>query len=91
MSNFPGVFDFDSLWIVKWKDAVNYSHRAQITDINNIDLAVNTNVGWIMDENESRIILVHGFSDTGELDYFAIPTSCVVEKIQAKKKIQRKR
>lgn len=84
MTSFSRPFEPTSLWIVKWKDAVNHSCRAQLADLSTMDLAINVNVGWIIDENASRIILAHGYSDTGEIDYFAIPTNCIVEKFPVK-------
>lgn len=81
----------ENLYIVRWLDAVNYSQRIQAGDAAFIDVVVNTNVGWIFDEDDRRLVLVHGYSETGELDYFAIPASCVVEKVPVSKKRNRNR
>ena len=48
-------------------------------------LVTNSNLGFIMHENDERIILVHGLSTGGEVDYFAIPTNCIVERIHLNK------
>lgn len=60
------------VWI-EWQDAVGESARAHVESLKEVKLAMNTNLGWILHEDENRIVLVHGFSDTGEMDYFAIP------------------
>jgi len=84
------LFSPENLYIIRWRDAVSSSQRIQASEAQFVDLVVNTNVGWIFDENEKRTVLVHGYSETGELDYFAIPASCIVEKIPVMQKRRRK-
>lgn len=60
------------VWVT-WQDAVGDSSRAHIDDLAGITLALNTNLGWIIHEDDSRIVLAHGFSSTGEVDHFTIP------------------
>ena len=66
-------------WIV-WKDACADSSRAHLDSIKDVQLVTNANVGWVFDENDERIVLAHGWSTSGEVDHFVIPTSCVVER-----------
>jgi hypothetical protein len=72
--------DKNIVWVV-WKDACADSSRVHIDSVNDCSLVTNSNLGFIMHENDERIILVHGLSTGGEVDYFAIPTNCIVEKI----------
>lgn len=65
---------------ITWRDAVSESSRAHIDDIKSAKLAVNVNLGWILDEDEERIVLAHGFSTTGEIDHFTIPVGDIVER-----------
>jgi hypothetical protein len=67
------------VWI-RWRDAVNESTRAQVEDAANAQLAVNTNIGWVLHENAERLVLAHGVSSTGEVDHFIIPIACIVER-----------
>ena len=68
------------VWII-WKDACGDSARLQVDSVESCSLVTNTNVGWILHENEERVILAHGISTGGEVDFFAIPSNCVVERI----------
>ena len=72
------------VWIV-WKDACGDSSRVHIDSVADCSLVTNSNLGFIMHENDERIILVHGLSTGGEVDYFAIPTNCIVERIHLNK------
>lgn len=60
------------VWVT-WYDAVGDSSRATIEELSSIALAKNCNLGWIIHEDATRIVLAHGFSDTGEIDHFTIP------------------
>ena len=62
--------DEDIVWII-WKD----------DSVQDCSLVTNVNVGFIMHETDERVILVHGLSTGGEVDYFAIPTNCIVERV----------
>ena len=66
---------------VRWTDAVAESSRAHIDDAKRLSLVVNTNIGWILDEDEGRVVLAHGVSTSGEVDHFAIPTVNILERI----------
>ena len=72
------------VWIV-WKDACGDSARVQIDSVKDCSLVTNTNLGWIIHENEERVILAHGVSTGGEIDYFAIPSNCIVDRIYLSK------
>lgn len=71
---------------IVWKDAVGDSSRVMIDAVEDVALAVNTNLGWVIHENEDRIVLAHGTSTTGEVDHFVIPKNCIVERIHVSRK-----
>lgn len=66
-------------WIV-WKDACGDSTRTHVDSIKLAQLVTNTNLGWVIDEDEERIVLAHGTSTSGEVDHLVIPTNCVVSR-----------
>jgi len=66
--------------VIWWYDAVSMPSREQTDAVNNLQLAVNCNIGWIMHENELRIVLCHGNSNTGELDHYLIPTANIMKR-----------
>lgn len=66
------------VWI-SWHDACNESVRKHVEEVDSCHLATNKNLGWILNENEHRIVLCHGVSDSGEVDVFVIPRNCVCE------------
>lgn len=68
------------VWIT-WKDAVSDSTRLHIDSVSDCALVTNSNLGFIMHENDERVILVHGISTSGEVDYFAIPANCIIERV----------
>lgn len=68
----------EEIVVVKWYDA--YVNRDYIGNISDCDLAVNSNVGWILDENDSRVVIASGFSSTSEVDVVVIPTSLIIER-----------
>lgn len=70
----------NELLFVKWKDAVGDSSRAHRDDVKNASLVTNTNIGWILHEDEERIVLAHGCSTSGEIDHFVIPKGDIVER-----------
>jgi hypothetical protein len=67
------------VWI-RWRDAVGNSTRTQVEDAAHAQLAINTNLGWILHENGDRLVLAHGVSSSGEVDHFVIPIACIVER-----------
>jgi hypothetical protein len=73
--------DPDQIEFVIWRDAVDMSSRAHITELDKLRCACNTNLGWPIHENEDRVVFAHGTSDTGEVDHFVIPRSCIIERI----------
>ena len=68
------------VWI-KWRDAVGTWSRFDAESIASLSLVVNTNVGWIAHENETRLVLVAGISTSGEVDALVIPTNDIIERI----------
>lgn len=67
------------LCLVIWYDAVNVSSRIDSSELENVSLVKNVNVGWIYGRDGNKIVLVHGASESGELDYFVIPTCCIID------------
>lgn len=67
------------VWIV-WKDACGSSSRHQVDALSEVQLVTNTNLGWILHENEERVVLAHGFSTSGEVDHFVLPVNCIVKR-----------
>jgi hypothetical protein len=65
------------VWVT-WRDAQGDSSRTHVDDLAVITLATNVNLGWIIHENDRRIVLAHGYSSSGEIDHFAIPTGDIV-------------
>lgn len=66
-------------WII-WRDAYG-GERIHRDNISQGGIVINMNVGWIAHEDESRIALAQGISQSGELDVLYIPTENIVEKI----------
>ena len=64
-----------------WLDAQGESTRSNYDNVKQITLAVNSNIGWIADENDERIVFAHGSSTSGELDVFTIPKVNILERI----------
>lgn len=93
ISNLPPAIPDKSqmVWIV-WKDAVGDSSRMMADSVRDAQLVINVNCGWIIHENEERIVLAHGLSTSGEVDYFVIPSNCILERkpiIKARKTVGR--
>ena len=65
------------VWVT-WRDAVAETTRMHIDELSKVCLAVNTNLGWIVDEDKERIVLAHGYSTSEEVDHFAIPQGDIV-------------
>ena len=53
---------------VKWQDAVSDSSRTHYEELSEVRLSINDNLGWIIHENDKRIVLAHGYTATGEID-----------------------
>jgi hypothetical protein len=68
--------DFVIVW---WDDAISETVRMQPEEVANAQLAVNWNVGWIVHENEKRVMLIHGGSSSGEVDVFQIAKADILE------------
>lgn len=73
-------FPESQLEIVQWHDAVGDSTRTHYESIDDIRLARNTNIGWVIREDDELIVLAHGKSDTGEADHLVIPVSCILDR-----------
>ena len=69
------------LLFIRWCDAVCDSECAQIEEARKAQLAVNVNVGWILHENADRLVLAHGLSSTGEIDFYVIPVANILERL----------
>jgi len=65
------------VWVT-WTDAVADSSRIHVDELSQVSLATNVNLGWIIDEDDKRVILAHGYSTSGEIDYFAIPKGDII-------------
>lgn len=65
------------VWI-KWRDAVGGTSRADAAEIAGSTLATNDNLGFIVHEDEHRVVLGHGFSSTGEIDHYTIPRGNII-------------
>ena len=87
MNPFPN----SELEIIQWQDAVGDSTRTHFESIADIRLAVNVNIGWVVDENENRIVLAHGRSDTGEVDHLTIPVDSILERKRVSRGRKKKR
>ena len=72
------------LWII-WQDAVG-GDRIHRDDISTSKLAINTNLGWIEHENDDRVVLCHGFGNTGEHEHTTIPTGDILQRIPVQKR-----
>lgn len=67
---------------VWWWDACSMHDRIREEDFKTYSgLSKNYNAGWILDENDTRILLCNGHCSTGEYDIMAIPTSAIIERI----------
>ena len=80
--------DREIVWVV-WVDAVNLSTRVHYEAVRDCSCATNVNVGWVVDENDKRIVLAHGKSSTGEIDVFVIPVENIIERKQVGKQTRR--
>lgn len=67
--------------IIWWWDAVSGSAREQADTVKDLQLALNCNIGWIAHENDTRLVLCHGRSSTGEMDNFQIPVANIVKRL----------
>ena len=63
---------------IKWYDA-NMMHGWQ-SDSLDCELAICEEVGWILSENESTVLIVRGISNHGfHNSPMAIPKGCIIE------------
>lgn len=67
-------------WIV-WRDAVGGGDRVHRDDIEQCGIVINRSLGWIAHEDDSRIALAQGLSQTGELDVIYIPVENVTDRV----------
>lgn len=67
--------------VVRWWDACNESTRTDETELAKVKLAENINYGWVVHSNSERILLAHGFSSSGEVDHFSIPTGNIISQL----------
>lgn len=65
------------VWIT-WRDAVSDSTRTHIDELSKIRLSINTNLGWVIEEDQDRIVLAHGYDDADWIDHFAIPVGDII-------------
>jgi len=73
---------------IVWKDAVSDWTRASVDAAAELSLATNINVGWVVHQNEERLVLSNGTSSSGEMDHLVIPVANVVERIRLRGKCQ---
>ena len=66
---------------VVWEDAVSEWTRGDFHAAAELQLARNTSLGWIVHENERRIVLCNGTSTSGEMDHLLIPVPNIVARI----------
>jgi len=59
-------------WII-WRDAVGSGDRVHRDDVAQCGIIINRSLGWVAHEDESRVALAQGTSQTGELDILFIP------------------
>ena len=71
---------------VVWKDAVSQWTRGQLDEAAELAPATNVNVGWVIHENDDRIVFCNGTSSTGEMDRLVIPTANVVRRIPLRRR-----
>lgn len=64
---------------VFWEDAEGNSCRVDADAVHNLAVSLNSNVGWIVAENEKALRLCHGSSTAGELDCLTILKANVME------------
>ena len=71
----------EQIEFVIWRDAVDMSSRAHIAELDKLRCACIINLGWAIHENDDRVVFAHGTSDTGEVDHFVIPRSCIIKRV----------
>jgi len=69
----------DLYWIF-WNDASG--ERLTEQEVKRSRLLVNTNLGWIIDEDKKRIVLAYGVSESGERDVFKIPAGWIIKRVR---------
>lgn len=70
-------FDLHDVEVIIWRDAFGTSERIQEAEIPGITVATNVNIGYIIHENDDRLILANGHSTSGEIDHIVIPAENV--------------
>jgi len=69
---------------ITWFDACSDSARMHhdVETVVNYVLPTMHNVGYILHENDVRVMLAHGKGSSGEIDFFAIPVSCIIDRVE---------
>lgn len=70
----------DVMFVI-WEDAVSEWTRGDLHAAAELRLARNVSLGWIVHENDKRVVLCNGTSTTGEMDHLVIPTSNIVARM----------
>jgi len=76
---FPGKALVQITWLDACSDSARMHHDHET--LSNYILPTMCNVGYVLHENESRLILSHGKGSTGEIDFFAIPLACITDRL----------
>lgn len=67
-------------WI-EWKDAFGQRETLDLHALSTVRLVTNLSVGWVIDEDDERILLAHSVSTSGEYDFQAIPKSWITNRV----------
>ena len=68
---------------INWLDACAMHDRIQESDIKTyVGLSKNFNIGWVLDQNKTRLLLCNGKCSTGELDVMTIPVGNIIKKVK---------
>lgn len=81
----------NKLEFIQWNDAVADSDRCTEEVLEQMELVVNGNVGWVLHENDKRLVLIHGVSETLERDFTLIPVNAIISRIHLFPKAKRKK
>lgn len=66
---------------ISWWDASQMNDRIREEDFETfVGLSKNYNIGWVLHENDVRVLLCFGTCSTGEYDIMAIPTGNIIER-----------
>ncbi len=80
----------NKLEFIQWYDAVADSNRCTEETLEQMELVTNGNIGWVLHENEKRVVLIHGVSETSERDFILIPVNAIISRIHLFPKTKRK-